>query len=118
MYYPRSWTKSILRLFIYLALVISLGIYLGNVTLVLLIAAVSLIIFNYLHLYSLTKWLWESRKMSPPSAPGVWEHVYEGVYYLQRRNRNKRRNLGQLVKRFREEHGNHKIILNKCFLHS
>nr|WP_297348247.1 phosphate regulon sensor histidine kinase PhoR [uncultured Glaciecola sp.] len=102
MYYPRSWTKSILRLFIYLALLILLGTYLGNVTLVLLIATVSLIIFNYLHLYRLTKWIWESRKMSPPTAPGVWEHVYEGIYYLQRRNRNKRRNLGQLVKRFRE----------------
>jgi two-component system phosphate regulon sensor histidine kinase PhoR len=102
MYYPRSWTKSILKLLIYLALIILLGIYLGNVTLVLLFATVSLTIFNYLHLYRLTKWLWESRKMSPPSAPGVWEHVYEGVYYLQRRNRNKRRNLGQLVKRFRE----------------
>lgn len=102
MYYPRSWTKSILRLFIYLALIVLLGIYIENVTLVLLIATVSIIIFNYLHLYQLTKWLWESRKMSPPSAPGVWEHVYEGIYYLQRRNRNKRRNLGQLVKRFRE----------------
>ncbi len=102
MYYPRSWTKSILKLFIYLALIILLGIYLGNVTLVLLIATVSLNIFNYLHLYRLTKWIWESRKMSPPSAPGVWEHVYEGIYYLQRRNRNKRRNLGFLVKRFRE----------------
>jgi two-component system phosphate regulon sensor histidine kinase PhoR len=74
----------------------------GDVKLVLLIAAVTLICFNYLHLYRLTKWLWESRKMSPPSAPGVWEHVYEGIYYLQRRNRNKRRNLGELVKRFRE----------------
>ena len=78
------------------------GIYMGDVKLVLLIAAVTLICFNYLHLYRLTKWLWESRKMSPPSAPGVWEHVYEGIYYLQRRNRNKRRNLGELVKRFRE----------------
>jgi two-component system phosphate regulon sensor histidine kinase PhoR len=102
MYYPRSWTKSILKLFIYLALIILLGIYLGNVTLVLLIATVSLNVFNYLHLYRLTTWIWESRKMSPPSAPGVWEHVYEGIYYLQRRNRNKRRNLGFLVKRFRE----------------
>lgn len=102
MYYPRSWTKSILRLFIYLASIVLIGIYLENVTLVLLIAAVTLIIFNYLYLYRLTKWLWQSRKMSPPSAPGLWEHVYEGVYYLQRRNRNKRRNLGELVKRFRE----------------
>lgn len=102
MYYPRSWTKSILRLFIYLALIVIFGVYLENVTLVLLIAAVTLIVFNYLHLYRLTKWLWQSRKMSPPSASGLWEHVYEGVYYLQRRNRNKRRNLGELVKRFRE----------------
>ncbi|MDT0583140.1 phosphate regulon sensor histidine kinase PhoR [Brumicola blandensis] len=102
MYYPRSWTKSLLRLCLYIALIVLLGIYVGDVVLVLLIAAVTLLIFNYLHLYKLTKWLWESRKMSPPSAPGVWEHVYEGIYYLQRRNRNKRKNLGELVKRFRE----------------
>lgn len=102
MYYPRSWIKTISRLFIYLAFIVLLGIYLENLTLVLLVAAISLLVFNYVHLYRLTKWLWESRKMSPPSAPGVWEHVYEGIYYLQRRNRNKRKSLGVLVKRFRE----------------
>ena len=32
----------------------------------------------------------------------MWEHIYEGIYYLQRRNRNKRKELGELVKRFRE----------------
>ncbi|MBF7071935.1 phosphate regulon sensor histidine kinase PhoR [Glaciecola sp. MH2013] len=102
MYYPRSWSKSIIRLSVYVGLIVLLGLYVGNVTLVLLIASLTLLTFNYLHLYRLTKWLWESRKMSPPSAPGVWEHVYEGIYHLQRRNRNKRRNLGELVKRFRE----------------
>ncbi|MFT6268253.1 MAG: two-component system phosphate regulon sensor histidine kinase PhoR [Alphaproteobacteria bacterium] len=40
--------------------------------------------------------------MTPPSAPGIWHHIYEGIYYLQRRNRTKRKNLGELVKRFRE----------------
>lgn len=40
--------------------------------------------------------------MSPPMVKGVWEHIYEGIYYLQRRNRNKRKELGELVKRFRE----------------
>jgi two-component system phosphate regulon sensor histidine kinase PhoR len=40
--------------------------------------------------------------MSPPTAPGIWYHIYEGVYFLQRRNRAKRKSLGEIVKRFRE----------------
>jgi|TARA_Y100001970_G_scaffold138928_2_gene170880 two-component system phosphate regulon sensor histidine kinase PhoR len=66
------------------------------------IGATLLLLFNYWHLYKLNRWLWHSRKMSPPMVKGVWEHIYEGIYYLQRRNRNKRKELGELVKRFRE----------------
>ena len=102
MYYPQSWTKSLVRLGSFVTLAMLFGLYIDSFLIVMLLTFVSLVCFHYFHLYRLTKWLWESRKMSPPSAPGIWEHVYEGVYYLQRRNRNKRRSLGELVKRFRE----------------
>jgi two-component system phosphate regulon sensor histidine kinase PhoR len=62
----------------------------------------ALLISNYWHLYRLTKWLWHSKTISPPHASGVWHHIYEGVYHLQRRNRTKRKSLSELVKRFRE----------------
>ncbi|MGQ8364900.1 phosphate regulon sensor histidine kinase PhoR [Glaciecola sp. 1036] len=102
MYYPQSWSRTAKRFCVYIFVSLLIGLYIDNITLALLIALAVLLLVNYVHLYRLTKWLWQSRTMSPPSAPGIWHHIYEGVYHLQRRNRNKRKNLGQLVKRFRE----------------
>ncbi|MEW9799584.1 phosphate regulon sensor histidine kinase PhoR [Alteromonas sp. CYL-A6] len=102
MYYPFSWLRSTLRLAVYLLIFALIGWYLNDLLFAVAIGATLLLIFNYWHLYKLNRWLWHSRKMSPPTVRGVWEHIYEGIYYLQRRNRNKRKELGELVKRFRE----------------
>lgn len=102
MYYPQSWSRTLLRFCLYLCAVILVGLIFDQVLLVLLLFFAVLIASNYYHLYRLTKWLWQSRSISPPSATGIWRHIYEGVYYLQRRNRTKRKNLGELIKRFRE----------------
>ena len=102
MYYPFSWLRSSIRLALYLLVFALIGWYLEDLLFAVAVGATLLLIFNYWHLYKLNRWLWHSRKMSPPSVRGVWEHIYEGIYYLQRRNRNKRKELGELVKRFRE----------------
>lgn len=102
MYYPQSWVKTLVRFCLLLSLSLFIGIYIDNVVAAMSLLFAGILIYNYIHLYRLTKWLWLSRAMSPPSAPGIWHHIYEGIYYLQRRNRNKRKNLGELVKRFRE----------------
>lgn len=102
MYYPFSWLRSTLRLVLFLVVFALVGWYLDDMLFAVAIGATLLLLFNYWHLYKLNRWLWHSRKMSPPTVRGVWEHIYEGIYYLQRRNRNKRKELGELVKRFRE----------------
>ncbi len=102
MYYPQSWSRTLLRFGLYLSAALIMGLIFDQVMITLMVALSFLLILNYLHLYRLTKWLWQSRAMTPPSAPGIWHHIYEGIYYLQRRNRTKRKNLGELVKRFRE----------------
>ena len=102
MYYPQSWSKTLLRFSVYFVFTIVVGLMLDNLLLTILLTLSVLLVLNYYHLYKLTRWLWHSRSMSPPSAPGIWHHIYEGIYYLQRRNRAKRKNLGELVKRFRE----------------
>lgn len=102
MYYSQSWSNTLIRFAILVFVGVLVGLYVNNVTLVLLIVSCGVLLYNYFHLYRLTKWLWHSRAMSPPSAPGIWHHIYEGVYFLQRRNRTKRKNLGEIVKRFRE----------------
>ena len=102
MYYPFSWFNSLLRILLYLAVFAIIGVYLDDMLFAMCAGAVVLLGLNYWQLYRLNRWLWHSRKMSPPHVKGVWEHIYEGIYYLQRRNRNKRKELGELVKRFRE----------------
>ncbi|MFC3121051.1 phosphate regulon sensor histidine kinase PhoR [Agaribacter flavus] len=102
MYYPQSWSRTVVRFSMYIGGSLIAGLYFDNIALAVLLAIAALLVSNYVHLYRLTKWLWQSRTMSPPSAPGIWHHIYEGIYHLQRRNRNKRKNLGELVKRFRE----------------
>lgn len=102
MYYPFSWLKSVLRLTGLVALSALIGWWLDNVLLCMLLGLGALLGINYWQLYKLNRWLWHSRKMSPPTVKGLWEHIYEGIYYLQRRNRSKRKELSELVKRFRE----------------
>lgn len=102
MNYLQSWTKTVTRLVFLLCLSLVIGLYFDSVMLVCTIMMLVILSYHYFHLHRLTKWLWQSRNLSPPSAPGVWHHIYEGIYFLQRRNRSKRKNLGELVKRFRE----------------
>lgn len=102
MYYPFSWVKTFIRVVIFLCLVSILGWALDDILMAIALGMFGLLVSNYWQLYKLNRWLWHSRKMSPPAVSGMWEHIYEGIYYLQRRNRNKRKELGALVKRFRE----------------
>ncbi|MCU7553088.1 phosphate regulon sensor histidine kinase PhoR [Alteromonas sp. ASW11-19] len=102
MYYPFSWLRSLLHLAVYLVAFALIGLLADDMLVAVALGATLLLIFNYWQLYKLNRWLWHSRKISPPTVSGVWEHIYEGIYYLQRRNRNKRKELGELVKRFRE----------------
>ncbi|MFC3094367.1 phosphate regulon sensor histidine kinase PhoR [Alteromonas sediminis] len=102
MYYPFSWVKSLFRIAVFLAAFTLIGLLIDRMLLAYALGLTALLIINYFQLYKLNRWLWHSRKMSPPTVNGLWEHIYEGIYYLQRRNRNKRKELGALVKRFRE----------------
>ncbi|AWL11107.1 Histidine kinase [Saliniradius amylolyticus] len=102
MYYPFSWFRSLSRLAVILAGAAAVGGYLDALFETLALVTLMLLGWHYWQLYRLHRWLWHSKKMTPPRTRGVWEHIYEGVYYLQRRNRNKRKELGALVKRFRE----------------
>ncbi|MCW8090494.1 phosphate regulon sensor histidine kinase PhoR [Alteromonas sp. ASW11-130] len=102
MYHPFSWLRIAFSLTAYLVLFAIVGLILDEMALTLCLGILALLLNNYWQLYRLNRWLWHSRKMSPPSVKGMWEHVYEGVYFLQRRNRNKRKELGTLVTRFRD----------------
>lgn len=46
-------------------------------------------------------WLWVDRSMTPPPGRGSWEPLLYGIHQMQLRNKKRRRELGNLIKRFR-----------------
>lgn len=102
MYYRFSWVKSLWRILAYFLVVTLVGLYLEQLANAFTVGALVLLILHYWQLYRLNRWLWHSKKITPPKSKGAWEYIYDGVYYLQRRNRQKRKELGSLLRRFRE----------------
>ncbi|MCY7296046.1 phosphate regulon sensor histidine kinase PhoR [Alteromonas sp. a30] len=102
MYYPFSWFKNIAKLAALLLLVLMIGAYFDNTLLAWAGFMTALVVTNYWRLFQLNRWLWYSKKMTPPHAKGVLGNIYDGIYYSQRRARNKRKQLGLLIRRFRE----------------
>tara|TARA_R110002153_G_scaffold106689_2_gene246137 strand:+ start:10350 stop:11672 length:1323 start_codon:yes stop_codon:yes gene_type:complete len=98
--YP--WLRSIARVIIFLAACTLLGFYINELTLILLIGVFGLLGWHYWRLYRLNHWLWHSKKISPPTARGIWSHIYQGIYGANLKSRNKRKALGEIIRRFRQ----------------
>jgi two-component system phosphate regulon sensor histidine kinase PhoR len=65
-------------------------------------ALLGLVCWHYFYQQKLIKWLWQSRTLMPPSAPGSWSYIYDGIYRSQRRSQKRRKSLARLLRRFRE----------------
>ncbi|GAC21516.1 phosphate regulon sensor histidine kinase PhoR [Paraglaciecola arctica] len=98
--YP--WLRSIARVISFLAACTLLGFYINELTLILLIGVFGLLGWHYWRLYRLNHWLWHSKKISPPTARGIWSHIYQGIYGANLKSRNKRKALGEIIRRFRQ----------------
>lgn len=97
-----SKTRVYTKLGLLFVLIAVIGIISNSLLLALLIFTVALLLWHYHHLFLMDKWLWRDRKLSPPVSEGIWGHLFEGIYYLQRRDRRKRRELRNVVRRFRD----------------
>ena len=96
------WLRSIARVIIFLASCALLGFYTDQLLLTLLLGAFGLLAWHYWRLYRLNYWLWHSKKISPPGVRGIWSHIYQGIYSANVRNREKRKALGEVIRRFRQ----------------
>ncbi|MGC9460458.1 phosphate regulon sensor histidine kinase PhoR [Vibrio genomosp. F10] len=68
----------------------------------LLLAATVLQLMWHLHnQMRLSAWLWDEKRLTPPSGSGNWESLFNGIYRLQQRQRKKRKELTNLIRRFR-----------------
>lgn len=102
MYYPFVWLRSIARVAVFMAACTLFGIYIEHLTLTLLFGVTGLLGLHYWRLYRLNFWLWHSKKISPPTSRGVWSHIYQGIHTANVKKRNKRKSLGEIIRRFRQ----------------
>ncbi|GKX58181.1 phosphate regulon sensor histidine kinase PhoR [Leminorella grimontii] len=96
-----SWKKIILELFLFCLPALLLSIFIGHLTLLLLISVSAALCWHFYNLLKLSHWLWLDRSIMPPSGRGSWEPLFYGLYQMQHRNRQRRRELTSLIKRFR-----------------
>ncbi len=74
----------------------------GEVLWALLLVSLWQLAWHYKHIFLLDKWLWRDRKLTPPAGDGSWQQIFDGIYFQQRRERRKRKELRTLVRRFRD----------------
>lgn len=102
MYYSFSRSRMLMKVAVFFAVIAILGIYFEALAAFIAVGSLILLAMAYWELNRLNNWLHKSKKMTPPTATGMWGYIYDGIYHLQRRNRSKRKELSKMVKRFRE----------------
>lgn len=96
-----SWKKLTLEVLLICLPAICAGLFFGYLPWFLILSLASLLIWHCRHLLLLSHWLWVDRTMTPPVGHASWESLFYGLNQMQLRNRRRRRELGNLIKRFR-----------------
>lgn len=96
-----SWKQLVWGLFLFILPALILSVFIGHLAWLLVISLSCALIWHSYNLMKLSYWLWLDRSTLPPQGKGGWEPIFYGIYQLQQRNRKRRRELGQLIKRFR-----------------
>ncbi|MCA1767679.1 MAG: phosphate regulon sensor histidine kinase PhoR [Idiomarina sp.] len=96
-----NW-QSLAGLFLFLLPFLFVGWLFDVFWIVTAVALLGLVCWHYYYQQKLIKWLWQSRTLMPPSAPGSWAYIYDGIYRSQRRSQRRRKALARLLRRFRE----------------
>ncbi|MCC5851523.1 MAG: phosphate regulon sensor histidine kinase PhoR [Alkalimonas sp.] len=74
----------------------------GFATEAMLLAALGLLSWHYLHLFKVDRWLWRDRKLTPPEGRWSWQQIFDGIYYQQRKARHKQKQMRAIVRQFRD----------------
>ncbi|ELQ6020119.1 phosphate regulon sensor histidine kinase PhoR [Cronobacter turicensis] len=96
-----SWKRLVLELLLCCVPALVLGAIFGYLAWFLLAAVTGLLVWHFWNLLRLSWWLWVDRSMTPPPGSGSWEPLLYGLHQMQLRNKKRRRELGNLIKRFR-----------------
>ena len=96
-----SWKRLVLELLLCCIPAFILGAIFGYLPWFLFAAVTGLLIWHFWNLLRLSWWLWVDKSMTPPPGTGSWEPLLYGLHQKQMRNNKRRRELGNLIKRFR-----------------
>ena len=96
-----SWKRIVAELLLFCLPAVILSFFIGHLTLLLLISVFCALLWHFYNLLKLSHWLWLDRSIMPPDGRGSWEPLFYGLYQMQQRNRQRRRELASLIKRFR-----------------
>lgn len=96
-----SWKRLLSELALASLPALIIGLIFGYLPWLLLISALAVLLWHFHNLMRLSHWLWVDRTMTPPTGQASWEPLFYGLYQMQLRNRRRRRELGNLIKRFR-----------------
>lgn len=96
-----SWKALVWGLFLFCVPAFILAMFIGHLSWLLVISLLCALIWHAYNLLKLSKWLWLDKSILPPEGRGGWEPIFYGIRQTQQRNRKRRRELGDLIKRFR-----------------
>lgn len=94
---PFVWSINVIGTLVVLTIVGGVGFYFEATWMALAICALLIIAKHHWNLYWLSDWLWHSKKISPPITKGIWGQVYRGIHHSQIKNRDKRKQLSEIV---------------------
>ncbi|WP_260259707.1 phosphate regulon sensor histidine kinase PhoR [Vibrio intestinalis] len=96
-----TWKKLVWELAFFYTPWVIVGWIFGYMPWLLLIATALQLVWHLHNQMRLSAWLWDEKRLTPPSGTGNWEHLFNGIYRLQQRQRKKRKELTNLIRRFR-----------------
>jgi two-component system, OmpR family, phosphate regulon sensor histidine kinase PhoR len=70
--------------------------------LVFLLGAVGVVVWDLVNLRRLERWLRLTRKLDPPRSLGLWGEIFDGLYQMRRRSRDRDNRRRNLVRKYRE----------------
>lgn len=100
-----DWHSALKRLALGFIVLLLAGWLLGAPALVLLLGTGSYLVYHLLQLHKLYSWLKnyeESDPVPPPESRGIWGYVFDGIYLLQRREREALLDLRSIIDKAQE----------------
>ncbi|EHK0751622.1 phosphate regulon sensor histidine kinase PhoR [Vibrio parahaemolyticus] len=96
-----TWKKLAWELAFFYTPWVIVGWIFGYMPWLLLVATALQLVWHLHNQVRLSSWLWDEKRLTPPSGSGNWESLFNGLYRLQQRQRRKRKELTNLIRRFR-----------------